>query len=169
MALFENTNPALLTIAIKLALVIMVLANPLPAAAQQETTPKPPSQTAPQTKTTPRPNPDASGIYHVGDGVTTPRLINMATPEFSEKALRRKIAGCSITLGFIIETEGRVRDVNILRSCGDDFNDKKDREAAQALDQEALKAVSQYQFEPAKFHGRPVPVEFSAEIKFGIP
>lgn len=168
MALLEKTNPATLLIAIILALPTTILANPLPVAAQQETTPAPPSATPSQTKAAqPRPNPDAAGIYHVGEGITMPRLINMATPEFSEMALRRKIAGCSITLGFIVETEGHVRDLHILRSCADDFKDKKDREAAQTLDHEALKAVSQYQFEPAKFHGLPVPVEFSAEIKFG--
>jgi TonB family protein len=169
MALLEKTNPQALLVAITFTLLTMILANPLPSAAQQETTPAPPPTAAPQTKTTPRPNPDTAGIYHAGDGVTMPRLINMATPEFSEMALRRKIVGCSITLGFIVDTDGQVRDVRILRSCGDDFKDKRDREAAQTLDHEALKAVSQYQFEPAKFHGRPVPFEFSAEVKFGIP
>jgi hypothetical protein len=37
-------------------------------------------------KPTSRPNPDASGIYHPGDGVTVPKLIYSVEPEFSEKA-----------------------------------------------------------------------------------
>jgi outer membrane biosynthesis protein TonB len=113
-----------------------------------------------------RPNPDASGIYHVGDGVTAPILVYSVEPQFSAKARKLKIAGCSAVFEFIVETNGHVHDVHLFRSCAEDFKDKKDREAAQTLDPEAQKAVSQYRFEPAKFQGHPVPVKLKVEVNF---
>jgi|ERR1700722_13083111 outer membrane biosynthesis protein TonB len=168
MAHLEKNNSATPLIAIRLALLTVILANPPQSAAQQKTTPAQPSAPPPQTASQPRPNPDASGIYHVGDGVTAPKLIYSAEPEFSEKAQKRKIAGCSVAFRFIVETDGHVRDVHAFKSCADAFKDKKDREAAQTLDQEGLKAVSQYRFEPAKFQDHPVPVELSAEVFFNV-
>jgi TonB family protein len=87
---------------------------------------------------------------------------------FLKKHASAKIGVCSTTLKFIVETDGHVRDVQILKSCADAFKDKKDREAAETLDPEAAKAVSQYRFEPAKFQGHPVPVEFTAEVQFQV-
>ena len=134
----KKTNPAALLIAAISALLTMISAAPIPSAAQQET--PPPSANPPQSKATPRPNPDASGIYHVGDGVTAPKLIYSVEPEFSEKALKRKVAGAT-TLSFIVETDGHVRDIRVTKSCADAFTDKKDREAALTLDQQAIKAA----------------------------
>ena len=165
MTLLEKTNPAALLIAVILALLTMILANPIPSAAQQET--PPPSATPPQSKVSPRPNPDASGIYHLGDGVTAPKLIYSVAPEFSEKARKRKLAGAT-TLSFIVETDGHVRDIRVTKSCADAFSDKKDREAALTLDQQAIKAAVQYRFEPAQYKGKPVPVELSVEINFQV-
>ena len=116
----------------------------------------------------PRPNPDAAGIYRVGDGVTAPKLIYSVEPEFSEKARKRKIAGATTSLSFIVKTDGHVRDVHVLKSCADAFTGKKDREAALTLDQEAIKATSQYRFEPAQYKGKPVAVESSVEISVDI-
>jgi hypothetical protein len=167
MTTVEKTSLSALMIA-ALALPTMILAKPLPANAQQQTTPTLPPAASPQTKVTqPRPNPDASGIYHVGDGVTPPKLIYLVTPEFSEKSRKRKVAGAT-SLSFIVEIDEHVRDVRVLKSCADAFTNKKDREAAVTLDQEAIKAASQYRFEPAQYQGKPVPAEFSAEINFQV-
>jgi protein TonB len=113
-----------------------------------------------------RPNPDASGIYHVGDGVTAPILAYSVEPQFSPKARKLKISGCSIVFEFIVEIAGQVHDVHLFRSCAEDFKDKKVREAAQTLDTEAQKAVSQYRFDPAKLQGHPVPVKLKVEVNF---
>jgi len=167
MTTVEKTSLSALTIA-AFALPTMILAKPLTANVQQQTTPALPPAPSPQTKLTqPRPNPDASGIYHVGNGVTAPKLIYLVTPEFSEKSRKRNVAGAT-TLSFIVETDGHVRDVRVLKSCADAFTNKKDREAAVTLDQEAIKAASQYRFEPGQYQGKPVPVEFSAEINFQV-
>ncbi len=39
----------------------------------------------PQT-VSPRPNPDASGKYHPGDGVSAPKLLFAPDPEFTDQA-----------------------------------------------------------------------------------
>lgn len=149
-----------------LVLPTVILANPHPAGKQQETTPALSSAT-PQAKTTSRPNPDASGIYHVGDGVTAPKLIYSIEPEFSEKARKAKLVGAT-RLILIVEADGHVRDIRVLQSAADAFKNKKDREAAQTLDPQAIKAASQYRFEPAQYKGKPVPVELSIIISFEV-
>lgn len=144
----------------------------MPQTSQQQTTATPPTDAdkqleIPAKPQQPRPNPDASGKYHVGDGVTAPKIVYQVEPEFSEKARKRKVTGAT-RLAFIVETDGHVRDIRVTKSCADAFTNKKDREAALTLDQEAIKAVSQYRFEPARYQGKPVPVEFSAEINFQV-
>ena len=120
-----------------------------------------------QTKPAPRPNPNADGIYHPGDGVTVPKLIYSVEPEFSEKARKRKIAG-NIGVQLIVDTDGHVRDVHMIKSCAENITNKKDHEAALQLDQKALEAARQYHFEPATFQGKPVPVELNVEVNFQI-
>ncbi len=115
----------------------------------------------------PRPNPNASGIYHVGDGVTAPVLIYSVEPEFSEKSRKLKMGGMTV-LRLIVETDGHVRDIRVVKSCAEAFTNKKDREAAVTLDQQALKAASQYRFNPAQYKGKPVPVELSISIDFQL-
>jgi TonB family protein len=115
----------------------------------------------------PRPNPDASGIYHAGDGVTGPKLISSVVPEFSSKARKRKLSG-SITLQLIVGTDGHVEKVQVIKSAADDFTDKKDRAAARTLDQKAIEAAGQYRFQPGTFQGRPVPAETPIKMNFQI-
>jgi len=48
---------------------------------------------AAQQPTSPKPNPDASGKYHLGDGVTPPKLVSAVDPEFTAEARRKKLQG----------------------------------------------------------------------------
>jgi TonB family protein len=120
-----------------------------------------------QAKSDQRPNPDASGIYHVSNGVIAPKLIYQAAPEVSEKALKHKISG-NVTVHVVVDTEGRVQDVDIFRSAAEDFTKNKDREIARTLDAKAIECVRQYRFEPGTFHGKSVPVELKVEINFQL-
>ncbi|HEX7159066.1 MAG TPA: energy transducer TonB [Edaphobacter sp.] len=113
-----------------------------------------------------QPNPDAAGVYHFGDGVTPPKLIPPSVmPEFSDEARRRRIFG-KCTVRFVVETDGHVRDVQIVKSVADEFTDKKDHEAALTLDQKAIEAASQDRFEPGQYQGKPVPVALTMEVSF---
>lgn len=123
-------------------------------------------------KSAPRPNPNAEGIYHVGDGVTAPKLVYSVEPEFSEQARKRKISYASVTIHLVVETDGHVTDVRVVKSAADGLpkenarEAKKDREADLSLDQQALKAASQYRFEPGHYQGKPVPIELNIETTF---
>ena len=68
----------------------------------------------------------------------------------------------------IVDTEGHVPDVRVIRSAAEDFSNKKDRELARTLDPKTVEAVRQYRFEPSTFNGKPVPVELSVEVNFRI-
>ena len=54
-----------------------------------------------------RPNPDASGKYHVGDGVSAPRLIYAPDPEFTDKARRKKLGG-TVVVSLTVDAAGNV-------------------------------------------------------------
>ena len=114
----------------------------------------------------PRPNPDASGKYHVGDGVSAPRLVFAPDLEFTDKARRKKLGGM-LVVSLTVDAAGRTRDVRVSRSLAEGVS-KKLRPVALGLDENAVKAVKEYRFEPAEFQGKPVPVETTVEINYRI-
>jgi TonB family protein len=114
----------------------------------------------------PRPNPDASGKYHVGDGVSAPKLVFAPDPEFTDKARRKKLGGM-LVVSLTVDSTGKPQDVRVLRSLAEGVK-KKLRPVALGLDENAIKVVKEYRFEPAKFEGKPVPVETTIEIDYRI-
>jgi TonB family protein len=100
----------------------------------------------------PRPNPDASGKYH--------------DPEFTDKARRKKLGG-TLVVSLTVDAAGKPQDVRVSRSLAEGIS-RKLRPIAQGLDENAVKAVKEYRFEPAEFQGKPVPVETSVEINYRI-
>jgi TonB family protein len=113
-----------------------------------------------------RPNPDASGKYHVGDGVSPPKLVFAPDPEFTDKARHKRVAG-TVVVALTVDVAGKPQDVRVSRSLATDVS-KKLQPIAQGLDENAVKAVKQYHFEPAEFRGKPVPVEITVEVHYRI-
>jgi TonB family protein len=113
-----------------------------------------------------RPNPDASGIYHFGPGVTPPKVISRIFPEFSDEARRRKVSGVA-TLSLIVDAKGNPTNVHLFHSIADEVG-PNDRDAALSLDQKAVEAVAKYKFSPATYEGKPVPIEIKMQITFQI-
>jgi TonB family protein len=141
----------------------LALAQQAPPAASPTESKKPAPQADPKQ---PLPNPDSFGIYHAGDGVTPPKILFTVEPEFSEKARKKKIAGnCVVSL--IVATNGTATDLHVVKSIADTVS-KKEREAALGLDQQAIKAVAQYRFEPATYRGTPVPYRLNVEVNYQI-
>ncbi len=94
-------------------------------------------------------------IYHVGPGVSAPRLIFSPDPEFTEEARRAKYQGvCVVSL--IVDAQGNPKRVLVVRHLG------------KGLDKKAVEAVRQYKFEPAMHNGEPVAVEVNIEVNFRI-
>jgi TonB family protein len=129
-----------------------------------------PSVHARQTPSSPQsatdtPNPDAEGIYHFSKDVTAAKLVYSVEPEFSEPARKRSITG-PVTVQCVVEIDGSVRNIHVIKSAAAGYTKKKDVAAAATLDQKAIDTVSKYRFEPATFHGKPVPSKITVEIVF---
>lgn len=101
------------------------------------------------------PVPDASGTYHVGNGVLPPQLLYAKDPKFSPQARKAKYGGIA-TVSLIVDAQGNPQNVHIIRHL------------KMGLDEEALEAVSHYKFKPATLQGNPVPVEVNIEVNFQI-
>ena len=59
----------------------------------------------------PKPNPDASGKYHIGDGVTPPVLVHSVEPEFAKKMHNINRQQCIVAL--TVGSDGKPTDVHI--------------------------------------------------------
>lgn len=96
-----------------------------------------------------------AGVYKVGGGVKPPKLIYGPNPEYSEEARRAKYQG-TVVLWLVVDTQGATEDVRVTRSIG------------KGLDEQAVKAVRNWRFEPATFNGQAVPVQINAEVSFRL-
>lgn len=94
-------------------------------------------------------------VYGVGNGVSMPRAIYAPEPEFSEEARIAKFQG-EVTLLVTIGTDGRARNLTVVRSLG------------MGLDQKAIDAVRTWRFYPAKKDGRPVAVQMNIIVNFHL-
>jgi len=144
------------------------LASPAQAFLQQTTTTAPAAAdqpTVPPAKAhQPRPNPDANGKYHVGDGVTAPRLIYSVEPKFSERMRKANQSG-NCLVGITVDTDGKAKDAHFIKSTPDA---KTEEQSDFALDMQdiCIDTVQQYRFAPAMYQGKPVPVDLNVEINF---
>jgi protein TonB len=144
---------------------------PIEPPAAQPAQPVAPSTTTPDQAAPaepPNPNPDASGIYLVGGGVTPPKALSMPEPQFSIIARKKKVSGIA-TVQLIVDAQGNPANVHIVKSIADTVgNNKKKQAAALSLDQAAVDAVKLYKFAPATVHGKPVPVYLNVQVNFEI-
>jgi TonB family protein len=113
-----------------------------------------------------KPQPDALGRYHVGDGVTPPSIVHSENPDFSKEPRYKKIEGVT-AVSLTVDAQGDPQEVHVSRSLADNVP-KDQRAEAIALDQKAIEAVKKYQFSPAMFNGKPVPVAVIVEVHFRI-
>ena len=119
-----------------------------------------------QQAVSPRPNPDAAGKYHVGDGVSAPKLVYAPDPEYTDKANRKKLGG-TLVVSLTVDATGKPQNVRVSRSLAEGVS-KKLRPIALGQDEKAVMTVKEYRFEAAEFQGKPVPVETTVEIDYRI-
>jgi len=96
-----------------------------------------------------------SRVYKPGDGVSAPVVIKKVKPQYTADAMRAKIEGV-VTLECVVKTDGTIGDVKVTTSLD------------AGLDQEAIKAVKQWRFEPGTKDGKPVPVLITLEMTFTL-
>lgn len=89
------------------------------------------------------------------NGITAPKPLYHPDPEYTDKARRKKISG-TVLLSLVVGSDGLVRDAKVTTSL-----DK-------GLDDQALKAVRTWKFEPATKDGKPIAVRISVETSFHI-
>jgi protein TonB len=95
------------------------------------------------------------GVFRVGGGVTAPIPTYRVEPEFTPEARQAKFQG-TVLVSLVVGADGRTRDIRVLRPVG------------MGLDQNAMEAVKQWRFEPAKKDGKPVPVYATIEVEFRL-
>jgi TonB family protein len=87
---------------------------------------------------------------------TDPRIIHAPDPEYSDEARAYKFQG-SVTFRIIVDTEGMVQDIRIVRALG------------LGLDERAAETVKKWKFIPGKdSNGKPVPVPATVDVKFRL-
>jgi len=96
-----------------------------------------------------------AGVFRMGKGVTPPVPILRDEPEYTEEARAARLHG-AVVVQVIIDTDGRAHHARVLRSLG------------LGLDENALDAISQWQFKPAVKDGQPVPVTATIEVNFRL-
>lgn len=93
--------------------------------------------------------------YRVGKEITAPRVKYEPDPAYSVVAKQARYQGTSV-LWLIIGEDGAPRDIRIAKPLG------------MGLDEEAVRSVSTWKFDPAKKDGSPVPVMINVEVNFRL-
>lgn len=95
-------------------------------------------------------------IHKAGDyGIVAPKGIFTPDPEYTDDARRKKINGY-VVLSVVVGTDGKVREATVTKSL-----DK-------GLDNQSLKTVKEWKFQPATKDGQPVPVRIDVEMTFRV-
>jgi TonB family protein len=96
------------------------------------------------------------GPHRAGGSVTPPRVILEVKPTYTNRAMLERIEG-SVMLELIVRANGTPTNIRVTRSLDPD-----------GLDGEAVRAASQWRFEPGRLNGLPVDVVASIQIDFHI-
>jgi TonB family protein len=97
------------------------------------------------------------GPYQVGNGVLPPREKRRVDPQYTAEAMRAKIQGV-VLVAAVVQTDGRVTDVRVIRSLDQSFG----------LDTKAIEAARKWEFYPGTRFGEPVPVLVNIELTFNL-
>jgi TonB family protein len=92
-------------------------------------------------------------VYNIGPGISPPRVIHQVNPVYKPDAEGFRVSG-TVLVGLVVSSKGEPKDVHVVRSL------------EKAVDQTAVDAVRQWQFEPAKMGDQPVAVRLTVEIRF---
>ena len=94
-------------------------------------------------------------VYRAGGGVSAPRLIYRAEPEYTQAARDAKIEG-EVVISAVVDVNGGTRDAKVTRGLG------------YGLDEAALASVSKWAFRPGMKDGKPVSVAATIVVSFRL-
>jgi periplasmic protein TonB len=92
-------------------------------------------------------------VFDMGPGITPPRVTHQVNPAYKPDSEGFRVTG-TVIVGLVISSKGEPKDVHVVRSLG------------KGVDESAVEAVRQWQFEPARKGGQPVAVRITVEIRF---
>ena len=94
-------------------------------------------------------------VYLMGRDMTPPKATYAPDPQYSEEARKARFEG-TVVLWLVVDADGLPQKIKVQRSLG------------MGLDEQAIKAVSQWRFQPATKNGTPVPVIINVEVNFRL-
>jgi TonB family protein len=87
------------------------------------------------------------------DDITPPKLREVATPEYTAEAKKKKIEG-SVTLLIVVDKKGEVTNAKVIKGLG------------YGLDENAVVAVKEWRYKPAEKDGEPIAVKMEVSVDF---
>ncbi len=97
--------------------------------------------------------PSEKSAMHVGGSVKPPTLVHTSNPTFTDLANAQKFTG-NVKLYLWFDSDGKVSHVSVAKPAG------------LGLDEAAIAAVEQYQFQPATQNGSAVTVDLYLDVSF---
>jgi len=97
------------------------------------------------------------GVYRAGNGVSMPRVVRQVPANYTAEAMHAQIHGV-VRLACTVGIDGSVSNVRIVRSL----------DTLHGLDDEAVRALKLWTFEPGEKDGVPVPVQITIESIFSM-
>jgi protein TonB len=98
--------------------------------------------------------PATTGPFRVGEGIAPPRKIKHVKPVYPVMAMSARVGG-NVLVEATIGVDGKVHNARVLQSIA-------------VLDQAALDAVRQWEFEPSRVDGEPVSVMMVIVVTFAL-
>ena len=99
----------------------------------------------------------AQEVHKPGNGVSLPVVVKEVKPDYTDEAKAAGVRG-SIYMRVVVQSDGKVGEVEVTRSLDTEFG----------LDQQAVKAMKQWEFKPGEKNGQPVAVEIAVEMTFTL-
>lgn len=99
----------------------------------------------------------SGGANGPGAKLVMPTVIRDVKPRYTTEAMRARVQG-AVVVRAIVQADGTVSDVQVVRSLDPVFG----------LDQEAVRAATQWRFRPALMAGQPVPMAITIELVFNL-
>jgi TonB family protein len=111
------------------------------------------AQKAPQGKTQAPNKTVAIEAVPITEDITPPQLTDVASPEYTPEAKKKKIEG-QVTLAIVIDKNGDVVDAKVVKGLG------------YGLDENAIAAVKVWKYKPAEKNGEPIAVKMEVTLDF---
>jgi TonB family protein len=98
-----------------------------------------------------------STIYTPGNGVSLPQVTKQVKAEYTSEAMQNRIEG-KVGLDVVVLSDGKIGDVKVVESLDKIYG----------LDDNAVKAMKQWEFKPGMKDGKAVAVRIHVDMAFTL-